>query len=124
MNDQTMSLDSSKQAFTISEMNFVNNPRSLNNRFILEAFIGSRDLKSKESNGFAMLSQKVSLVGLKLLADARLADGTFIPKGSIAYIKESMILTQEWGKTALECPGIDGKFIIVDVNFIELVVPA
>ena len=99
-------------------------PFSLNNRLILRAYTGSRDLKSQENSRFAVLAQKVSLIGLEVLADTRLMDGTVIHKGDTAYVKEEMILTQPWGKTALESPAIEGKFMIVDVNFIEIVVPA
>lgn len=98
--------------------------RSLNNRFILEAYTGDRSLKAKETSGFAMLSQKVNLVGLKVLVDTKLADGTFIRAGAKAYLKEELVFTQPWGKNNMECPDIQGKFIIVDATFVEFVVPA
>ena len=97
---------------------------SMNNRFILEAYTGDRSLKAKETSGFAMLSQKVNLIPLKLVVAARLNDGTLIPAGSIALLKEEMVFTQQWGKNSMEAPGIQGKFIIVPQDFIELVVPA
>ena len=111
----------------MSEIKFVEDripAFSLNNRFILESYKGDRSLKAKETSGFAMLSQKVNLVPLKVLINAKLTDGTIIPAGSIAFLKEEMVFTQPWGKNNMEAPGIEGKFIIVDVNFIEFVVPA
>jgi hypothetical protein len=115
--------DSSVQSHCITEISFVNNTRALNNRFILEAYTGDRSLKAKESSGFAMLSQKVTLIGLKLLADTKLSDGTWIPKGFTAYVKEEFLFSHPAGKSNFEASSINGKFIIVDSSNVEFVVP-
>jgi len=95
---------------------------SLNSRFILEPYASERVLKAKESNGFAMLAQKTSVVGLKLLVDVKLPSGELISAGNKAYIKEEYLYTQPWAKTVYESAGVEGKFIIVDLNYIEFVV--
>jgi hypothetical protein len=106
---------------------------SLNNRFIVEAYFTDRSLKAKETNGFAMIQQKVSLKGLRLLVPARLdkplsstANGgplseTIIPAGSIVYIREELLHTQPWAQKIFESEAVEGKFMIVDMTNIEFV---
>jgi hypothetical protein len=99
---------------------------SLNNRFILEPYSGDRTLKSKNEVGFALVQQKTSIVGLRLLMDAVVFSGTQcgVPysKGSLAYIKEELLFTQPWASKVYESDAIEGKFIIVDAAHIEFVV--
>ena len=98
---------------------------SLNNRFILEPYKGDRALKANASSGFAIVQQKVSLVGLTLLADVDLARDVFVQtfsKGSKAYIKEEELFTQQWALKVFESDAIQGKFIIVDAAHVQFVV--
>jgi hypothetical protein len=95
---------------------------SFNNRLIVEMY-KKEALKSTEKNGFAFIAQKLSLKGLIVLVDAKLNDGTFIKKGSIAYIKEEALHTQAWAQKGLECDAIEGSFLIVDMNFVEFIRP-
>lgn len=105
---------------------------SYNNRFIVEPYAGDRTIKTTAGSGFAMIQQKVSLKGLKLLADVVLIDkpafntseglkSQIVPKGSIIYIKEELLFTQQWAKQILECEAIEGKFIIVDGQYVEMI---
>lgn len=94
---------------------------SLNSRFILEPYASERVMKAKETNGFAMIAQKTSVVGLKLLVDVKLPNGELISAGNRAYIKEEYLYTQPWAKNVYESNGVQGKFIIVDLNYIEFV---
>jgi hypothetical protein len=99
-------------------------PCSLNNRFILEPYKGDRALKSKNETGFAIVQQKVSIVGLRLLADVNVfTQGgamTFLA-GSLAYVKEELLFTQPWAQKVYESDAIEGKFIIVDSAHVEFV---
>ena|SRR5271157_6207922 len=109
-------------------MNFL----SLNNRIIVEPYVSDRVLKSTTGSGFALIQQKVGLKGLKILMDAKIdglgqysIDGISAPKmlskGSIAFIREEYLHTQEWAKKLMECEGIEGKFMIVDLQFVEFI---
>jgi hypothetical protein len=109
-------------------MNFL----SLNNRLVLEPYTSDGQVKSTTGSGFAMIQQKVKLVGLKLLMAAKVDDfGQFsvdgitmprvISKNSIAFIREEYLHTQVWAKKLLECEGIEGKFIIVDLQHVEFI---
>jgi hypothetical protein len=103
----------------------MNHVTSINNRFILEPYKGDRTLKANASTGFAIVQQKVSLVGLRLLADVDLCTQGFVqvyPKGSLAYIKEELLFTQPWAQKSYESDGIEGKFIIVDSTYVDFVV--
>jgi hypothetical protein len=124
-----MSEDQYKYTSDVSAINYrevepLLTTRSFNNRFILAPYEEERTLRAKENSGFAMLAQKTNIVPLKVLADTKLTDGTFVPKGSTAYVKEQLLFTQTWAKQVLESDAVGGKFIIVDLQFVELVVPA
>lgn len=95
------------------------------NKFIVESY-KKEGLRSTERNGFAFVDQKISLKGLKLLVAATISSsGSFsiIPKGSTVYIKEEVLHTQQWAQKPLECNGIEGPFLIVDMAYVEFVAP-
>lgn len=112
---------------------------SINNRFIVDAYIGDRTIKTSEGTGrYGLIQQKVNLIGLRLLVDVRQlghtvsVNGGFgagdyqqtthvIPRDSMVYVREEALLTQPWAKQHLECPAIEGKFMIVDQQYIEFV---
>lgn len=96
---------------------------SLNNRIIVEAY-EKVSLRAEVKNGFAHLSQKVTVKGLRVLMDAKLTDGTIIEKDSIVYIPEELLQTQAFASKRLESDAVQGAFIIVDINQISFVVPA
>lgn len=100
---------------------------SLNNRFLLEPYKGDRALKANTATGFAIVQQKVSVVGLTLLADAVVQLDTknveTLEKGSKVYIREELLFTAPWAQKAYESDAIEGKFIIVDSSQVEFVVP-
>ena len=96
------------------------------NRFVLKPYNGDRALKSKNEGGFAIVQQKVSVVGLELLADIEVPLGNtgrskFFSRGSIVYVKEELLFTQPWALKVYESDAIEGKFIIVDPTHIEFV---
>lgn len=98
---------------------------SMNNRFIAEPYKGDRALKSNSASGFAIVQQKVSVVGLKVLADAVIfmgaQQGISWPKGSIIYVREELLFTAPWAQKVYEADAIEGKFIIVDATQVEFV---
>lgn len=93
---------------------------TINNRLIVETY-KNEGLKTETKNGFAMISQKITLKGLKVLIDAKLADGTYVRAGSKAYIKEEILHTQPWAKKVLECDTLSTPFIIVDMQYVEFI---
>lgn len=102
----------------------LDNKTSLNDRLILEPYRNEGGLKTTVNHGIAMVSQKVAVKGLKVLIDAKLKDGTVISAGSIAYVKEELLHTQPWAKKILESDAIITPFMIVDLNYVDFVVPA
>jgi hypothetical protein len=95
---------------------------SINNRLILEPYV-KEALKSEIRSGIATPGQRDGLKGLKLLMDAHLADGGFFPKGSTAYIKEETLHNHSATVFKhLSCNTITGKFMVVELNFVEFVV--
>lgn len=99
-------------------------PQSLN-RYIVETYKEDRALKATVQNGFAMVSQKICLKGLKLLANAVVAVGDThfeYPIGSTVYIKESSLQSQPWAKVSFSSESIEGNFMIVDPIHVEFVV--
>ena len=97
-------------------------PTSFNNKLILEAYTHS-GIKAEVKSGWASVSQKAHLKGLKVLFEAHLSDGTVIPRGSMAFIKEELLSTQPWAKNKLKSDTIPEEFILVTMNEIEYISP-
>jgi hypothetical protein len=94
------------------------------NKYIVETYKEDRALKAEVKNGFAMVQQKVTVKGLKLLADAVITMGGTaleIPAGSVVFIKEGALQSQPWAKAAFSAEGVEGDFMIVEPNFVEFV---
>lgn len=96
--------------------------RSMNNRLVVESY-KKEALQSEIKNGFAFIQQKVTVKGLAVLMDAKLADGTFIPKGSVAYVKEESLQTKPWAQKVLQSDTLKTPFIIVEMSDIEFISP-
>jgi hypothetical protein len=101
----------------------LNTTRVFNNRLVLEPYTSDRALKTRNRNGFAMIEQKIAVEGLKVLIDSVLNDGTLIPKGSTAYLKEEFLHSDPRVQKVLESEAVEGPFIIVDLNFVEFIKP-
>ncbi len=93
---------------------------SLNNRLILEFYVKT-GLKAEIKSGIATPGQANGLKGLKVLMDAN-SSVQLIPKGSIAYIKEEVLHNHSTTIfKPLTCDTIPGKFMIVDLQYVEFV---
>lgn len=100
---------------------------SVNNRLVLESYKGGRELKTNNSSGFAKVSQKIELSGLRILVDAKLSIGNTVvqvQRGSIAYIKQEYLHNHPWAKNILESDSIGEPFVIAELNMIEFIKPA
>lgn len=99
--------------------------RSMNNRLVVEPYLSDRAIKlSQNGSGFAMIQQKVSLVGLKVLMDARLqyhSETVFVSAGSTVFVREELLHSQPWAKQLLESKAVEGKFMIVDISHVEFI---
>src|SRR5271165_7177778 len=95
-------------------------PCSYNNRLIVEPYQKSQ-LKSKVVNGFASVEQKSNLQGLKVLMNAKLNDGSIVPKDSVVFVKEEVLHSQPWAQKTYECKSLVGKFLIVDLSAVEFI---
>lgn len=97
--------------------------QSYNDTLVTEVYKQGQGLKSTEIKGFSFVSQKIGLVGLKLLIEAKLNDGSFVPAGSVAYIPEDHLSTLPFGKDVRTAKALgDTEFIMVplrNVVFIE-----
>ena len=92
---------------------------SVNNKLILEPYKGEHKVKANVQHGFATIKQKSNLVGLKLLADAKLTQGnsTFlVPRGTVAYFEEEVLYSQEWPRKRLSCDELKEEFVIGDYS--------
>lgn len=97
---------------------------STNNKLILQPYEQGQGLKSEIRNGIAFVSQKTTLVGLKLLVEARLADGSYLPAGSVVYLDESLLCSpsSKWAKDVKTCSALrDKNFIVADLSCVTLI---
>jgi hypothetical protein len=88
---------------------------SLNDRIVLQAY-EDKGLQATRESGFALVQAKIKAVALKVLVEARLSDGTIIPKGIKAYVPEEFAKTSPIAKRVLESDKIEGKFFVMDVK--------
>lgn len=91
---------------------------SVNDRLILEQYV-KEGLKPKMQGGIATPGQRDGVKGLRVLISATLSDGTEIPAGSLAYIREEILHTHPWASKPLTCDTLSEKFMIVERNYIE-----
>lgn len=103
-------------------LKYESRPLSLNNKLIVEVY-KKEALRSKIKDGFAFVDQKLTLKGLKILVNAKLNDGTLIPMGSYAYIKEETLHTQQWAQKSYESSFFDQPVLIVDMIYVEFIEP-
>lgn len=95
---------------------------SLNNRLVVEPYRKDRALRpANTGTGFALVSQKIEIVGLKVLIDAKLSDGTIIFKDSIAYIKEEYLHSAPWAQKSTKSEAVGGDCLVVDLNYVEFI---
>lgn len=93
---------------------------SINNRVIVEQYI-KEALKAKVQGGIATPGQRDGLKGLKVLVDAKLSDGTIIPKNSVVYVKEEALHSHPWAVKPLTCDKISERFMILESSYIEFI---
>ena len=91
-------------------------------KLIVEAY-KQTGVQAEIKHGWATASQKNNLKGLTVLIQAVLNNGTIVPVGSTAYIKEESLHTQQCAKNKLKCETIPQEFIIVTMNDIEYLSP-
>lgn len=95
---------------------------SVNNHLIVTPYI-KKSLEKVVVNGMAKVAQASAHVGLTLLVDAKLNDGSILKKGSIIYFKEKRIMENQavnaW--TPLYNSAISEPFVVVPANEIEFV---
>ena len=97
-------------------------PNSFNGKLILEAYKHT-ELKAEVRSGWATLNQKATLKGLKTLVQAHLLDGTVIPVGSTAYIKEESLHTRPEVKNKFKSDTFPVEFIVLSMDMVEYIVP-
>ena len=88
-----------------------------NNKLILEPYKGSGKIESKVSSGFATIKQKSTLIGLKLLADGKVAIGKDmidVKKGQTVFFSEEILHAHDWSKKTFNLEGSEEKFIIAE----------
>ena len=94
---------------------------SLNNTILLEPYISTRKIEATINKGLATVKQKGTLIGLKVVADARLSDTHIVKKGSVAYFDESFLHTNQGLLKPMACDGVEGQFIIMNVGSVVFI---
>lgn len=74
---------------------------SLNDLVICKPKLDVGGLKQEVTNGFAKVIQKVEIIGLEVLVDAK--EG--ISKGDTVFVREERLTTQPWAKSILKLNG-------------------
>jgi|SRR5580700_10028420 hypothetical protein len=95
---------------------------SFNNKLIVEAYKHT-EIRAEGNKGWVQASQKNNLKGLKVLIQANLSDGTVVPAGSTAWIKEELLHSAPFAKNKLKSETLPGEFILVTMSEVEYLDP-
>jgi hypothetical protein len=90
---------------------------SVNSKLILEPYKGKGKAEAQVTSGFASIKQKSTLVGLKLLADGKVAIGkdmVDVKKGQTVFFSEEVLHASDWSKKTFNIEGSEEKFIIAE----------
>lgn len=94
---------------------------SINNVIIVEPYLGKRKIEATVNKGLATVKQRGTVVGLKVLVDARISDTQIIKKDSVVFLNEKYLYENQNVLTPMECDSIEGSFIILSVGYIVMV---
>lgn len=100
-------------------------PYSVNNRIVVEPY-KKEELKAQIKGGLALIGQKQTVKGLKLLVDADWSKDMALfsaRAGDTVYIKEEVLHNHPSVKGTLQSDAIQGEFLVLDASLIEFVVP-
>jgi hypothetical protein len=86
---------------------------SLNSNVVCKPHPLSGGLKGEVSKGVMFAKQKVDVIPLEVLENSRIIEGdnvTYLPAGSIVYVREEDLTTLSWGR---QLQSIKGKEVIL-----------
>lgn len=97
---------------------------TLNDKLLVEPYKLGQGLKPEIRNGLAVVEQKVNLVGLKLLADAKLNSGEILEKGAVIYFREEDLCNKMsvWAQRQMKSDFTEDKFLIADKKDVVAIV--
>lgn len=96
--------------------------KSVNHLIACEPYKGARGIRSKISSGVAVVQQKTGVVGLRVVADAKIDKDTIVKAGSIVYIKEEILYTyKDMYASVLECSDIKEPFILANYSHVAFI---
>jgi hypothetical protein len=92
--------------------------KSVNGKIICAPYTGTKALKSETKSGFSTVKQRTEVVGLKVLLDSKLPDGTEIKAGQTAYFTEESLVVHQWPYHHMSCTDIQGQFVIAPAELV------
>ncbi len=92
--------------------------KSVNGKLICAPYAGSKALKSETKSGFSTIKQRTAVVGLKVLLDSKLPDGTEVKAGQTAYFTEEALTVYQWPFQHMSCDDISGPFVIAPAELV------
>ena len=88
---------------------------SLNNKIMCSPYKGELKIKSSVKSGFAAVEQKISLVELEVVSDARISHSLSIKKGSKVLISEEIAFNKAAKQKGFTTESIKEPFILVEL---------
>lgn len=93
---------------------------SLNDRLVLEVY-KKEGLRSEIRGGIATPGQRDGVKGLRVLVSTTFSDGTHVPVGSIAYVREEIMHNPGFAQKILKSDFLKEPFIIADRQNVEFI---
>lgn len=94
---------------------------SINNQILCEPYISKRKIEATVHKGLATVKQKGTVIGLKVLVEARISDTLSIKKGSTVFVHEKFLHENQSILTPMESEGVEGSFILLNAGYVLFV---
>ena len=97
---------------------------SVNGKLVVEPYKAPNKIEAKITSGYATIKQKNTLVGLKLMADGKVAIGKDmieVKKGQVVYFPEEILHASDWAKKKFNLDGSEEQFILAESSYVVAV---
>ena len=85
---------------------------TVNNKLLVRPYKDGIGLKTEVKKGVAFVRQKINLIGVELVVDAKINDKMY-PAGSKVYLLEEHFAQGQY-TIERQSPDIEGPFVIID----------
>lgn len=94
---------------------------SINGKVLCKPYTGKKSLQTKVRSGLAEVIQKSQLIGLQVVAKAKLPSGDILEVGQTIFFAEADLMNFGVFRDVKNCPEIEGDFVAAPSELIVCV---